>query len=91
MSTRIVELPSILAAATGGKSTYHISGSTLKELWENLLVEEPRLKTHLFDETQELREHVLCFLNGTNTRWLPKDSPVAEGDVVLFMQAVTGG
>jgi molybdopterin converting factor small subunit len=35
---------------------------------------------------------VLCFHNRTNTRWLQSlDVPVAEGDTLTILQAVSGG
>ena len=103
-----VLLPSLLEPVTGGVREMTVSGGSLREVFENLLEREPRLRPHLFNEAGDLRRHVLCFHNGTNTRWLGGgargeegnsteggwdgwDTPVAEGDTVLFMQAVSGG
>jgi hypothetical protein len=39
-----------------------------------------------------LRRHVLCFHNQENTRWFESlDRPVATGDVIMIIQAVSGG
>ncbi len=102
-----VSLPSLLEPVTGGVRELAVSGGSLREIFDDLLEREPRLRPHLFNEAGELRRHVLCFHNGTNTRWLGSsggenagsrgggrdgwDTPVAEGDTVLFMQAVSGG
>ena len=103
-----VSLPSLLEPVTGGVRELTVCGGSLREVFEDLIEREPRLKPHLFNEAGELRRHVLCFHNGTNTRWLGGaadgptadsrgdgrdgwDTPVAEGDTVLFMQAVSGG
>jgi len=52
----------------------------------------PALQVHLFDESSRLRRHVLCFHNQENTRWFESlDRPVATGDVILIIQAVSGG
>ncbi len=93
MANRVkVLLPALLDPATGGAREMIAAGSSLGDVFADLLRREPRLKTHLFDEEGDLRPHVLCFLNGTNTRWLDGwDDPVEDGDVVLFMQAVSGG
>lgn len=92
MGAVTVTLPSLLDPATGGVREMAASGETLREVFADLLAREPRLKPHLFNEDGELRRHVLCFHNGTNTRWLDGwDEAVAEGDTVLFMQAVSGG
>ena len=87
-----VTLPSLLDPATGGVREMVASGQTLREVFADLVAREPRLKPHLFNEAGELRRHVLCFHNGTNTRWMEGwDGAVADGDTVLFMQAVSGG
>lgn len=102
-----VSLPSLLESVTGGVRELTVSGGSLREVFEDLLEREPRLRPHLFNEAGALRRHVLCFHNGTNTRWLGGaggeegnstedrrdgwDTPVVEGDTVLFMQAVSGG
>lgn len=92
MPTVAVSLPSLLDPATGGVREMAASGASLREVFADLVDREPRLKPHLFNEAGELRRHVLCFHNGTNTRWLDGgDRPVADGDTVLFMQAVSGG
>jgi molybdopterin converting factor small subunit len=50
------------------------------------------LRVHLFDEAGSLRPHVLCFHNGTNTRWRESlDAPLHDGDRLTIMQAVSGG
>jgi len=92
MATVAVHLPSLLEPVTGGVREMPAQGATLAEVLADLLDREPRLKPHLFTEAGELRQHVLCFLNDTNTRWLDGEvPPVKDGDVVLFMQAVSGG
>ncbi len=92
MPEATVSLPSLLEPVTGGVREITVSGGTLREALADLLVREPRLRPHLFDETGGLREHVLCFHNGTNTRWLDHwDGPLSDGDAILFMQAVSGG
>ncbi len=92
MASVTVSLPSILEPATGGVRELSASGETLRDVFADLVEREPRLKPHLFDESGDLRRHVLCFHNGTNTRWMDGwDGPVSDGDVVLFMQAVSGG
>ncbi len=92
MASVTIALPALLEPVTGGVRELSASGRTLREVFGDLVGREPRLKPHLFDESGGLREHVLCFHNGVNTRWMDGwDGPVAEGDTVLFMQAVSGG
>ena len=87
-----VQLPSLLEPVTGGVRELAASGESLREVLDDLVAREPRLKPHLFNEAGEFRRHVLCFHNGTNTRWLEgSDVPMSDGDTILFMQAVSGG
>ena len=42
--------------------------------------------------TESLRQHVLCFHNETNTRWLDSMAvPLTDGDTITILQAVSGG
>jgi hypothetical protein len=46
---------------------------------------------HLFEENGQLRPHVLCFVNGSQTRLQDRSEPL-EGRVdITFLQAVSGG
>lgn len=91
--TRVtVSLPSLLEPVTGGVREIDAEGATLAGALNDLLRREPRLHPHLFQESGELRQHVLCFVNGTNSRWFDgEDPPLSDGDTILFMQAVSGG
>lgn len=99
-------LPSLLEPVTGGVRELSVCGGSLREVFADLIERVPRLRPHLFNEAGDFRRHVLCFHNGTNTRWLAGpaagddspggrtngwDTPVGEGDTILFMQAVSGG
>lgn len=86
-----VSVPSLLAHAAGGRRV-HVTGESLEQALEDLRERHPRLAVHLFDETGGFREHVLCYLNETNTRWLESlDHPLSEGDRITVLQAVSGG
>lgn len=87
-----VALPSLLAGVVGGARTLPIEADTLAGALDELVRQYPALKIHLFDESGAFRQHVLCFHNEESTRWLGNlDRPVAAGDVITIMQAVSGG
>ncbi|MCI0589338.1 MAG: MoaD/ThiS family protein [Planctomycetes bacterium] len=87
-----VELPSVLGDILQGKRLLEVEGATLAEALEDLVRRCPALRVHLFDEAGAFRQHVLCLHNGTNTRWFAGlDRPVAEGDTLTILQAVSGG
>ncbi len=87
-----VELPSMLSAIVGAARCTPIEAKTLRGALEGIVARHGGLSVHLFDESGELRQHVLCYHNQTNSRWLPSlDVPLADGDTVTILQAVSGG
>ncbi|OGL15169.1 MAG: hypothetical protein A3G97_03175 [Candidatus Rokubacteria bacterium RIFCSPLOWO2_12_FULL_69_21] len=87
-----VALPSLLAGIVGGARTLAIEADTLAGALGELVRRYPALKVHLFDESGAFRQHVLCFHNEESTRWLGSlDRPLAAGDAITIMQAVSGG
>ena len=84
-----VELPRLLVDVVG-EERLQVEATTLRGALEALTSREPRLGPLLFDEAGAFREHVLCFHNGTNTRWLESlDQELADGDTLAFMQCVS--
>ena len=87
-----IELPSLLQRFVGGAREIEVQADTLAGALKELSRAHPALELHLFDESGTFREHVLCFHNGTNTRWLTDlDRPLTDGDTLTFLQAVSGG
>ena len=85
-------LPDLLADLLGGERSVDVEADTLRGALDALIAERGSIGVHLFDEAGAFREHVLCFLNGTNTRWMDDlDHSVADGDEVTILQAVSGG
>ena len=92
MARVTIELPSLLESAVDGERTIGVEADTLGGALAALVERHPTLDTHLFDETGGLRQHVLCFLNGRNSRWLEShDVEVGDGDTITILQAVSGG
>ncbi len=87
-----VYLPSLLERCTGGAREVQVHAATLREGIRQLLQAYPLLKTHLYENEEQLREHVLIFYNDENTRWLDTlDIPLKKGDTITILQAVSGG
>ena len=92
MASVTVKLPSLLAMVVDGRFEIAVTGGTIREALDDLVRRQPELGVHLFDESGGFREHVLCFHNGTNTRWMDDLSGrVADGDELMIHQAVSGG
>ena len=92
MAEVTIELPSVLAPVVNGERSFTVDAETLPGALAALFKLQPGLKVHLFDETESFREHVLCFHNQTNTRWMDSlDVPLRDGDTITILQAVSGG
>jgi molybdopterin converting factor small subunit len=92
MPRATIELPSLLCTVSGAEPSLDVDAGTLRAALDALLDAHPTLGVHLFDETGGFRQHVLCLHNGRSTRFLDSlDVPIAEGDTVTILQAVSGG
>ena len=92
MANVTVELPSMLSSLLSTEPTIPVQAKTLREALDRLAELAPGARTHLYDERGNLRQHVLCFHNQTNTRWLESlDVTLADGDTITIIQAVSGG
>ncbi len=88
----VVYVPSLLVGATCGRSEVEVQASTLEDCVEALLARHPQLGVHLFGQGRELRPHVNLFWNDTDVRWLDDwQKPLAAGDTLTILQAVSGG
>lgn len=87
-----VQLPSLLGPIVNGSRSVAVEAATVSEALSALVNRHPALSVHLFDDGGGIREHVLCFHNDVNTRWMGSlDVPVKEGDTISIIQAVSGG
>ena len=91
MARGSVRLPRLLEPAVGSARRVEVEGNTWAEALDSLFRQHPTLRVHLFDEAGELRQHVLCFINGTQTRLEDRSTPLPEGAEITFLQAVSGG
>jgi len=92
MASATLELPEMLATILGGPRRFEVEGKTCRAALEDAFRRHPALKVHVLDERGALRKHVLCFHNGENTRWTDTlDRPLADGDTITILQAVSGG
>jgi len=92
MASVTIELPAMLRRVAGVPGSIALEADSLDGALRALTERHPALDVHLFDETGGLRQHVLCFHNRTNTRWLPSaDVALAAGDTITILQAVSGG
>jgi sulfur-carrier protein len=91
MAGAIVRIPRLLADVGDGRREIPVAADTVAGALEALFGEIPRLRVHVIDETGGIRRHVSCFHNGRGVAVDGLDAPLADGDVVTILQAVSGG
>jgi molybdopterin synthase sulfur carrier subunit len=87
----IFSLPRLLEPAVGPTRRVELEAESIGEAIDRLLDRHPTLRVHLFDEEAGLRQHVLCFVNGSQTRLVDRSQSIDEGAEITFLQAVSGG
>lgn len=89
--TITVRVPKLLVPVTGTER-FTVQATTVAEALDAIIGAQPGLRTHLYDETGRLRPHVRIFYNDDDITWLDDlGAPVAEGDTITVVQAVSGG
>ena len=87
-----MQLPAVLAQMVDGERLFTVSGATIGQALEALVLERPGLRVHLFDETGGLRPHVLCFHNEEYARGIDGlATPIEEGDRLTILNSIAGG
>jgi molybdopterin converting factor small subunit len=81
-------LPSTLRPLAGGADQLEAAGATVGEALRQLELAHPRLAGWVLDERGGLRRHVSLFVNDTPAA---PDSPIAPGDQVYIVPAISGG
>jgi molybdopterin synthase sulfur carrier subunit len=90
--TITIHLTAPLRPYVGGASELRIAAPTIQRALDSLEAGQPALYRNLCDETGALRRHLNVFVNSDNIRDLRgKETPLAEGDVIAFLPAVSGG
>jgi molybdopterin converting factor small subunit len=85
-------LPTILRSAAGGQATVAAEGTTVGEVFADLIRQHPGLRDQLLSNDGELHRHLNIFLNDDDIRYLGKlEARVADRDTLTLMPAVAGG
>ena len=71
---------------------FHTNAATLREALEEAFVRNPRLRHYVLDEQGHLRQHVVVFIGARRAvDRVALTDPLAPGDEVHVLQALTGG
>ena len=87
MTGALVRLRGPLKQLAGG-GEHAVSGTTVGELLQALEREQPPLNGWILDERDRIRRHINVFVNGERG---DEATPVAEGDRIDVLPAISGG
>ena len=87
----VIRIPTVLRKHTEGEGRVTASGSTVREVFDDLVAAHPGLADQLFEDGG-LRGFVNVFVEDEDIRFIDGlDSPVEDDDEISIMPAVAGG
>jgi len=87
-----INVPGALRDRCDGASVLQISAASVRAALDQLQQRYPGVYQGVCDETGRVRRHVNLFVNSANIRDLNGlDSPLAPGDSLTILPAVSGG
>ena len=87
-----VRLPAILRPAAGGEATVTAEGTTVGEVFDDLIRQHPGLRDQLLTGDGTIHRHLNIFLNDDDIRYLGKlEAKVDDRATLTLMPAVAGG
>ncbi len=91
MSVKI-RIPTPLRKLTADEAEVEATGSTVREVLDDLETSHPGLKERLCDEQGELRRFVNVYVGEEDIRFLKGlDTEIGDGQLVSIIPAVAGG
>jgi molybdopterin converting factor small subunit len=87
----VVRIPTVLRKHTSGEAKVEAAGSTVREVFDNLITANPGLADQLL-EGDQVRGFINVYVEDEDIRYLDGlGSAVAESDEISIMPAVAGG
>jgi sulfur-carrier protein len=87
----VVRVPPVLRAEAGGSREVEASGSTVRELLEDLTSRIPALGARVYADG-EIQTFVNVYVDGEDVRTRDGlDTPVTNGSTVILLPAMAGG
>jgi sulfur-carrier protein len=88
-----IHIPTPLRAYTGGLETVSVPGATVSAVFQQLTVQYPELKQHLFTAEGKLRSFVNVYLNDDDIRYLEakEETAVQDTDELTIIPSIAGG
>jgi molybdopterin converting factor small subunit len=87
-----IQVPGVLRDDCGGAAELLVNARDVRAALDEIERRHPRLYRSVCDETGAVRRHVNLFVNTSNVRDRQAlDTPLAPGDVLTILPAVSGG
>tara|TARA_Y100000748_G_C15120824_1_gene342158 strand:+ start:68 stop:364 length:297 start_codon:yes stop_codon:yes gene_type:complete len=88
----VIEIPSALKQYVNDQDEVEVSGSSVEEVFEALVLEYAEVKANLFDENGKIRNFINVYLNDDDIRYANGlKSKVQDGDTIQIVPSVAGG
>ncbi len=81
--------PSVLNLYTNGQKYHSVLATTVRQALDSLDKQYPGIKFRFIDEQDNIRTHMLLFLNGKRITSI--DLPLKDGDELFITQNLSGG
>jgi len=87
-----VRVPTPLRAYTEGEAQLEVEANTVGEALDELTVQFPSLKPHLYNEAGDLRPYVNLFVNDEDVRTLDgEQTAIRDDDTLMILPSIAGG
>jgi sulfur-carrier protein len=86
-----VVIPRALRSLCGGQAELGVAARDVRALLDRLAREHPQVHVRICDERGEPRPHINVFVNDHCCARAELDTPLAMGDRVTILPAVSGG
>jgi molybdopterin converting factor small subunit len=87
-----VRLPTVLRQYAGGQATVKANGETLREVFDDLVLQFPLLSGQVVTEEGTLHRFVNVYVDDDDVRFLDKlDTKLTGDETISILPAVAGG
>jgi adenylyltransferase/sulfurtransferase len=87
-----IRVPTPLRAYTEGEAQLKVEARTVGEALNELTVQFPSLRPHLYNDVGDLRPYVNLFVNDEDVRTLQgEQTAIQDGDTLMILPSIAGG
>ncbi len=87
-----IEIPYPLRAYVEGNAEVEVTGASVGQLLQQLIQQYPRIATHLFNDSGQLRKFILVYLDNEDIRYKGgMEAAVHNTNTLKIIPALAGG